>query len=393
MPLSPHQLCLVHDSPVQEVINRKDQDFSSSLLTDLCHSPLVHRIPDVDDIVQVPPLKPFCTMPARKQQLAARAAKGAFDAEKDDIARSFLSELDMEITGGRLAQLCAHMGGIKIIWSTTLQTTAGRAICTVRQHRADRNDPPTVENSLNIASISSPTKHSTFKLNAGIAYIYHPSKAPANAAKDLLPPADPIMRLSHVTEAKIVLSVKVLTSKERLLKTLSHEFCHLATMALSGEFKFPHGPIWKAWAAKVVSVFGASKGIEISRTHSYDVENRYVWICLKCGHEYKRYNKTIKPETQRCGKLHCHGHLEQIKPKPRGGKGREGAKALGPYQAFVKANFDIVKREHPEWPFGQISAELGQRYQIEKQLWNGVGGWVANKENHQGSKTQPIEIG
>ena len=296
------------------------------------------------------------------------AAKQAFDAEKDEIAQSLLVDLDEEITGGRLGLLCAHIGGIKIQWNKTLQTTAGRAKCSVHIPHDTPKNPTIIDGSTTLDSIALPTKPATIKRNTSIAYIYLPV---LSATKTSLNPEKPT-ELSYVQEAKIILSTKVLTTKERLLKTLSHEFCHLAASLLSGSFKAAHGPYFKAWARLVEVRFGPSRGIKISTKHSYELEWKYIWRCIEHGHELHRARNTIDPKIHTCGK--CRGRLEQIKPKPRAGnKGKAGKKAdgvgkatTGSYQAFVRANFQRVKQEYPAWGFGEIAVEMGRRYRAGK---------------------------
>jgi ankyrin repeat protein len=50
-----------------------------------------------------------------------------FNEVKHKLAYDFLSELDNKVAGGQIASKTAWGGGVKIIWSKTLKTTAGRA--------------------------------------------------------------------------------------------------------------------------------------------------------------------------------------------------------------------------------------------------------------------------
>ena len=60
----------------------------------------------------------------KKQELERRKD---FNAKKNELAIKFLEELDNTVAGSRVALSAASTGGIRIIWSKTLQSTAGRA--------------------------------------------------------------------------------------------------------------------------------------------------------------------------------------------------------------------------------------------------------------------------
>lgn len=74
------------------------------------------------------PYKQFPSMekkPSPKKQVLER--QRAFNATRQNLATTFLRELDDTITNGQVASLAASTGGVKICWSKTLQSTAGRA--------------------------------------------------------------------------------------------------------------------------------------------------------------------------------------------------------------------------------------------------------------------------
>ena len=50
-----------------------------------------------------------------------------FDNKKHKLATAFLTELDQKITNGQIASMSAPTGGIHVIWSKKLSSTAGRA--------------------------------------------------------------------------------------------------------------------------------------------------------------------------------------------------------------------------------------------------------------------------
>lgn len=62
-----------------------------------------------------------------KKDKKALDAKKAFNGTKQELAREFLKELDDTVAGGRIASLAAATGGVHLIWSKKLNSTAGRA--------------------------------------------------------------------------------------------------------------------------------------------------------------------------------------------------------------------------------------------------------------------------
>ena len=50
-----------------------------------------------------------------------------FSQKKYELATSFLDELDQTIVEGKIAELAQPTGGIQLVWSKKLQSTAGRA--------------------------------------------------------------------------------------------------------------------------------------------------------------------------------------------------------------------------------------------------------------------------
>jgi len=246
-----------------------------------------------------------------KQDRALKDAKKAFSQKKHALAESFLAELDSTITDNQISTLAAATGGVKIIWSKKLNTTAGRANWkreTIRSSKlqADGKPPP-------------PT------------YRHH---------------------------AAIELAEKVIDDEDRLLNVIAHEFCHLANFMVSNIKTNPHGKEFKAWAAKVSRKF-ADRGIEVTTKHSYAIDYKYVWECENCGLEFKRHSKSIDPSRHQCGV--CKSKLVQTKPVPRG----KGA-GVSEYQVFVKENMRIVREANPGSPQKDIMGLVGKKYQEYK---------------------------
>jgi predicted SprT family Zn-dependent metalloprotease len=243
-----------------------------------------------------------------KQDRALKDAKKEFSHMKHALAESFLAELDSTITSNQISTLASATGGIKIIWSKKLNTTAGRANW----------------------------KRETIR-----------SSTPQPDGK----PAPPTYR--H--HAAIELAEKVIDDEDRLLNVIAHEFCHLANFMVSNVKTNPHGKEFKAWAAKVSRRF-ADRGIEVTTKHSYTIDYKYVWECENCGLEFKRHSKSIDPSRHQCGQ--CKSKLVQTKPVPRG----KGA-GVSEYQAFVKANMRIVREENPGSPQKDMMRLVGKKYQ------------------------------
>ena len=263
-----------------------------------------------------------------KLDKAAIARRKAFNSQKHDIAAAFLAEVDQTITSGQVSQLAESTGGIKLIWSKKLSSTAGRANWrreTVR-HRSS-------------ASSSDGTTATA---------------------------ATPATSVRH--HASIELAEKVIDDENRLINVIAHEYCHLANFMVSHVKNNPHGKEFKAWAAKCTGAFG-HRGVQVTTKHSYDISYKYIWQCSNpmCGIEYKRHSKSIDPGKHSCGS--CKGKLVQVLPVPRKGQegGREGGgKKRSEYQEFVKVGYERVRKGNPGMGFGEVMAILGREFREMK---------------------------
>jgi len=215
-------------------------------------------------------------------------------------------------------------GGIKIMWSRKLNSTAGRA----NWKRETLRSKP-VDGSTSSATTT-----------------------------------------THRHHASIELAEKVIDDADRLRNVLAHEYCHLANFMISNVKNNPHGKEFKAWAAKTTALF-ADQGIRVTTTHSYAIQYKYIWACTTidggCGMEFKRHSKSIDPRRHSCGV--CRSKLVQVQPAPRKGKGsgdageEGGGKAeLSDYQRFVKSNFARVKAENPGVGVGEVMRRLGEEF-------------------------------
>ncbi|TWU78062.1 hypothetical protein ED733_006870 [Metarhizium rileyi] len=228
------------------------------------------------------------------REAAKKDRKVDFETKKQSLAESFLSELDLRIANGRIAQLTKSTNGVKIVWTKSLQTTAGRAIW----------------------------RHETIQ-----------TKQPDGSIAE-------VQRKHH---ASIELATNVIDDEYRLLNVLAHEFCHLATFIISGVATNPHGKEFKSWAAKCSRILG-NRGVQVTTKHNYDIDFKYRWECEICGLEYKRHSRSIDTKRHRCGI--CKGKLKQVKPVPRASPNKDGGMSSGQseYQRFVKQQMALVKR-------------------------------------------------
>jgi predicted SprT family Zn-dependent metalloprotease len=275
-----------------------------------------------------PSASPRKGSPVKKDRKAMEAKK-AFDSCKHKAAEDFLSLLDAQITDGKIAELTESTGGVKILWSKKLNSTAGRANwrreCT------------------------------KFKLEDG------------NADK------------TYRHFASIELAEKVIDDEERLINVLAHEFCHLANFMVSGVKDNPHGKEFKIWyaiqllghslmkgsgklmkpiiRARKTSLAFSRRNVLVTTKHSYAIDYKYTWECISCGYEFKRHSKSIDPLRHTCGS--CKSKLVQTKPAVRNNKVSE-------YQLFVKEHFQRVKRENGGLTHGGVMEVLGREYREKK---------------------------
>ena len=261
---------------------------------------------DEEDGISTSPATSPRKSPTKSPSKKERQAVKAFNAEKASLAQGFLADLDAKITNSRITNLAASTGGINIIWSKKLSSTAGRANWrreAVRHRNAD-------------CTISETT---------------------------------------HRHHASIELAEKVIDCEDRLINVLAHEYCHLANFMISGVKDQPHGKEFKAGAAQVTRAFG-DRGVEVTTKHGYDITYKYIWACDDCDLEYKRHSKSIDPAKHSCGV--CKGRLVQILPAPR----KESE-----YQRFVKANWERVKKGAGEGAgLAEINGLLAKEWEAKK---------------------------
>jgi hypothetical protein len=128
---------------------------------------------------------------------AARDMKKAWDVRKKQMATDFLKELDDTIAQSKLAEMTAESGGVQVIWSKKLNSTAGRA----NWRREKIRDPQ--------------------------------------------PDGSTLTWFKHT--ANIELAEKVIDDEVKLINVVAHEFCHLCNFMIGEIRDNPHGKEFKEW--------------------------------------------------------------------------------------------------------------------------------------------------
>ncbi|XP_050442475.1 arrestin domain-containing protein F-like isoform X2 [Adelges cooleyi] len=113
--------------------------------------------------------------------------------------------------------------------------------------------------------------------------------------------------LDCIRVSRIELSSKIIDTAERLRDTLIHELCHAACWIFNNVAE-GHGPAWKSWANKAMQRFPELPIIK--RCHSYAIQTKYTYKCIKCGYSFGRHSKSLNLEKKRCG--YCYGEFELI---------------------------------------------------------------------------------
>lgn len=82
------------------------------------------------ELTKPPPsvmLQNLLTKGPGERDLRKTGQKRSFDIEKHSLGALFLKDIDLKINNGKLEALAASTGGINLIWSKKLTSTAGRA--------------------------------------------------------------------------------------------------------------------------------------------------------------------------------------------------------------------------------------------------------------------------
>lgn len=112
-----------------EVVNEWNDKHSPTKEIKITREPSVCSISDDDDDFKSYssfPTQALPLSPSKKNQPEIQRRK-MFNAKKHELATSFLHQLDQTITNNQINALALSAGGVKIVWSNKLQSTAGRA--------------------------------------------------------------------------------------------------------------------------------------------------------------------------------------------------------------------------------------------------------------------------
>ncbi|EDX00938.2 uncharacterized protein LOC6523958 [Drosophila yakuba] len=140
----------------------------------------------------------------------------------------------------------------------------------------------------------------------------------------------------------VELSVKVLTTADRLRCTLIHELCHAAAWVFNGEGG--HGRVWKMWAQRANDKFPDLPQIKVC--HNYSIDFKYTYKCLSCDKASHAHSRSRKVEDLRC--RICRGPITLFLNK----KDKQGNTVSTPageakgFAKFVKDNFQKHKRDN-----------------------------------------------
>ncbi|XP_034490288.1 acidic repeat-containing protein [Drosophila innubila] len=167
-------------------------------------------------------------------------------------------------------------------------------------------------------------------------------------------------RRLNVRNSVVELSVKVLTSADRLRCTLIHELCHAAAWIFNGEGG--HGRTWKMWAQRAMNALPDLPPIE--RCHNYAIEFKYTYRCNTCNVESHSHTRSRKVEDLRCRR--CSGPITlQLNKKDKQGNvvATPVREATG-FAKYVKDNFKKHKRDN--LTAAQVMRILSVEYAKEK---------------------------
>ncbi|MCJ1425743.1 hypothetical protein MMC29_003643 [Sticta canariensis] len=342
----------------QEVINSWNDQYSPRKTPRTERSGRMLSISEDDGPEPSPsasPQKSPIKSPVKKDKEETQRRK-LFNEKKNGLATSFLKDVDEKITNGQVAALAASAGGIQIVWSKKLRSTAGRA---------------------NWRKETLRTKH----------------------------PDGSVSIKSDRHHASIELAEKIIDDEDRLFNTIAHEYCHLANFMISGVKDNPHGKEFKEWARKVTGGF-SHLAVHVTTKHNYAITYKHIWACTQpeCGLEYKRHSRSIDPTRHRCGK--CRGSLVQIKPIPRAGaapagkSGKDGGAAEadakgrgGRYQEYVQKHFATVRRENPALGMAGWMLELGRMFREERARGTDLAGSMGGSVSEDASTGVGVGVG
>ena len=200
----------------QDVINDWNEHYSPRKIVEFPRKVQLHTADEDEGILpfEITSRSPAIS-PAKKDRKTTEQRK-LFEAKKRAIATIFLDEVDQTITNGQVASMAQSTGGIQIIWSNKLSSTAGRA--NWRREAICSKDADGV--------VSSAT---------------HRHHASIELAEKVIDCEGQFSSQSHHHKSKLT------RSQGRLTNVIAHEYCHLANFMISGIKDNPHGREFKEW--------------------------------------------------------------------------------------------------------------------------------------------------
>lgn len=215
IPPSPHRPS-IDDFWSQDVINDWNDEYSQRKVLRSDHRRPVLSVPENGDEeplpLAFPPRSP--TKTPLKRNKKAFESRRAFTEKNHGLALDFLKELDDTIANGKVASLAAPTGGIRLIWSKTLNSTAGRANWRQEIIKSSENNDGLSE-----------------------TYRHHASIELAEKVID-----DEGTYRNYTTKQSLLITIS-----GRLINVIAHEYCHLANFMISGVKNNPHGKQFKEW--------------------------------------------------------------------------------------------------------------------------------------------------
>ncbi|KAG8629028.1 hypothetical protein KVT40_002893 [Elsinoe batatas] len=155
-----------------------------------------------------------------KPATSAIVPRNDFEKTREAEAEALLIELEEKLGGGMIAEATKQTGGVQIMWTKSLLTTAGYA---------DRR---------------------------------------------------PIKTLDGKTLYKVIikLSSTLLNERQKLLDTLVHEYCHLMVWFVDKDNITNHGPNFMKWGRLSEKLF-RDRNVKIEATHDYAIKWKYYGQC------------------------------------------------------------------------------------------------------------------
>ncbi|XP_077282902.1 germ cell nuclear acidic peptidase [Arctopsyche grandis] len=247
-------------------------------------------------------------VPSWRREYKAKHYRDNFKKKKEELANILFKMFNENVFESRINP------SVPIIWSSTLNKTAGRAHNKMVKSKGGSKDGSTIS------------------------------------------------KRSHVE-----LSIKVVDTAQRLRDTLAHELCHVATWLIDGQLHDQHGPYWKAWVQKVLHRYPEIGSLPVR--HSLEIHFKYSYKCIKCGYKVDRHSKSIDTTKKRCG--YCYGTLQCLLNK----KTKDGLVVPTPvkqrsevtgFALYVKENYSNVRSGST--PHKDAMKYLGRQYAKTKLL-------------------------